>query len=211
MGILELLKKWGYPQENIQELIKLSFTNVKRDTDLIFQWITFLNQKIQEQEQLIYRLQAELSELPKTKDSIRELIDSYYVNKGIFDRLKSIEHRIDNLHTKKSETGEQSEELKAILKRLETIEQKRQSVKHKIIEKIAKNTKEQVKSVMLSLIKKYEKIPAYQMRDIIVEEKRLCSRSSFYRILEEIEDEDSIGVVKERKEKYYLSNIPRSL
>jgi hypothetical protein len=62
-----------------------------------------------------------------------------------------------------------------------------------------------VKSVILSYIKKYERISALQLKEIVVDEQNFCSKSSFYRLLEEIEELDDIGVVKQGKEKQYIS------
>ena len=44
---------------------------------------------------------------------------------------------------------------------------------------------------------------------MIVEEQGLCSKSSFYRLLEEIEQEPDIGVIKEGKEKHYIAKISK--
>ena len=50
---------------------------------------------------------------------------------------------------------------------------------------------------------------ALQLKEIVVEEQALCSKSSFYRLLEEIEQEPEIGVVKKGKEKHYITNISK--
>lgn len=57
------------------------------------------------------------------------------------------------------------------------------------------------------MIHKYEKISAHQLREMIVEEQGLCSKSSFYRILEEIEELSDISTVWQGKEKSYLTKI----
>ena len=67
MGILEIFGKKTVDDSNIHDILKASFTNVRQDTDLLFQWINFLNQKIQQQEQVIYNLRVEVSSIPKTK------------------------------------------------------------------------------------------------------------------------------------------------
>lgn len=206
MGILDIFKKRIYSQVETHSLIKASFANVKRDTALLFQWVNYINQKLQQQEELFYHLQGEISNIPKTKESIREAIDSYYSNIGILDKLKTIEQRIDNLYIQKPST-EKSEELKSIIQRLDSIEQKRQGIKQKLIQRLARNSKDYLKSVILSLIRKYEKISAQKLREIVVEEQALCSKSSFYRFLEEIEKDDTIGVIKTGKEKSYLSKL----
>ena len=62
-----------------------------------------------------------------------------------------------------------------------------------------------MKSVVLSYIKKYERISALQLKEIVVDEQNFCSKSSFYRLLEEIEALDEIGVIKQGKEKHYIA------
>ena len=43
------------------------------------------------------------------------------------------------------------------------------------------------------------------LKEIVVDEQNLCSKSSFYRLLEEIEQLDDVGVIKHGKEKHYVS------
>ena len=42
---------------------------------------------------------------------------------------------------------------------------------------------------------------------MFVEEKGLCSKSSFYRILEEIEQTTSVGVIRAGREKHYVLKV----
>ena len=46
---------------------------------------------------------------------------------------------------------------------------------------------------------------ALQLKEMVVEEQGLCSKSSFYRILEEIESLDEIVTIKKGKEKHYMA------
>ena len=98
-----------------------------------------------------------------------------------------------------------------IEKRLEKLEQKKASMREKIMKRLTRNSKEYVKSVMMSYIKKYESVSALQLKDIIVDEQQFCSKSSFYRLLEELEDLDEIGVVKRGKEKHYITKAMKHL
>jgi len=137
------------------------------------------------------------------------------------------------LHEKHHEIGPKIESLKAELKseiaahrqsiphkipvaeidqlqqRLEKLESKKETIKEKIIKRITKNSKDYIKSIILSYIKKYGKITALQLKEMIVEEQGLCSKSSFYRLLDEIEEEPEIGVIKEGKEKHYIAKISK--
>src|SRR3989338_840670 len=140
-------------------------------------------------------------------------------SEGLRHSVSELQKSHESLHQKHHEIGPKIEALKTeikmeiagkplaqtadithLTKRLETLEQKRQTIKEKIIKRITKNSKDYVKSIMLSYIKKYGKITALQLKEMVVEEQGLCSKSSFYRLLDEIEEEPEIGVIKEGKE-----------
>ncbi len=76
--------------------------------------------------------------------------------------------------------------------------------KEKVLKKLTQNSKEYVKGLLLSLIQKYGKISGQQLRETIVDEQGLCSKSSFYRLLEELEHDESLTVLAEGKNKVYL-------
>ena len=79
------------------------------------------------------------------------------------------------------------------------------AIKEKIMKKLTRNSKEYIKGIMISYIKKYEKVTALQLREMIVDEQGFCSRSSFYRLLGEIEDFEDVSFMKQGKQKHYLS------
>jgi len=83
-------------------------------------------------------------------------------------------------------------------------EQKKATIKEKVVKRVTRNSKEYVKQLMLSYIRKYTQIGALQLKDMIVYDQGLCSKSSFYRLLDEIEVLDEVGTVKKGKQKYYL-------
>lgn len=205
----------------INELLKRSFGNVKRDTANIFQWLQYLYQKNLEQEQLIQRMQVEISYMPKTREEIRRIIDDYYSFENIMSKLRELNLRVEELS--KARPGEQQivvqkellqpvgSGLSVIERRLEKLEQKKASIREKIVKRITRNSKEYVKSVMLSYIKKYEKISAMQLKEMVVDEQNFCSKSSFYRLLEEIEHLEDIGVIKHGREKHYISKAMKRI
>ena len=90
-------------------------------------------------------------------------------------------------------------EVDHLSQRLEKLEAKKATIKEKIIKRITKNSKDYIKSIILSYIRKYGKITALQLKEMVVEEQGLCSKSSFYRLLDEIEEEPEIGVIKKEK------------
>jgi len=75
------------------------------------------------------------------------------------------------------------------------------------VKKVARHSKDYVKNLILSAISRYDQISAMQLREMVVEEQGLCSKSTFYRILEEIEAEDRVEMVAQGKEKAYLPRI----
>ena len=208
--------------KQMNELLKKSFVNVKRDTSNIFQWLNYFHRKSMEQEQLIRRLQFEISYMPKTRDEIRRIIDGYYSFEGILSRIRDLDNKLNEIALKQSKTeamqqpvimkaNETPVDLSSIEKRLDRLEQKKLSIKEKIMKRITRNSKEYVKSVILSYIRKYEKISALRLKEIVVDEQNFCSKSSFYRLLEEIEQLEDIGVIKKGKEKLYVSKAVRQI
>ena len=55
------------------------------------------------------------------------------------------------------------------------------------------------------MIQKYGDITALKLREMLVEEQGVVSKSSFYRILEELEKDDLIDMVRVGKEKHYFA------
>ena len=196
----------------INEALKKSFSNVKKDTSNIFQWLNHFYRKSLEQEQMLKRLQMEISYMPRTREDIRKIIDDYYSFETIMARMRDLNEKVDELSRRQvrpeSHAPIQKEihpDISYIEKRLEKLEQKKHSMKEKIVKRITRNSREYLKSVVLSYIKKYERISALQLKEIVVDEQNFCSKSSFYRLLEEIEEMEEIGVVKHGKEKHYIA------
>lgn len=194
----------------MNELLKKSFANVKRDTTSIFQWMNYFYRKSLEHEQTIKKLQLEVSYMPKTREEIRRIVDDYYSFEGIMAKMRELSEKVEELARKQPVQAERAmprevEGISYIEKRLERLEQKKLSMREKIMKRLTRNSKEYVKSVILSYIKKYERISALQLKEIVVDEQNLCSKSSFYRLLEEIEQMEDVGIIKQGKEKHYIS------
>ena len=199
----------------INDALKKSFLNVKKDTSSIFHWLNHFYRKSIEQEQALNRLQMEFSYMPKTREDVRRIIDDYYSFETIMAKIRDLNEKVDELSRKHEArpiqamhappTKETYPDISYIENRIAKLEQKRLSVKEKIIRRITRNSKEYVKSVILSYIKKYERISALQLKEIVVDEQNFCSKSSFYRLLGEIEALDGICVIKHGKEKHYIA------
>lgn len=205
-----------YRFSQLNSLLKASFGNVKRDTALIFQWLNYFNQRIANQDGIIAEqnntisgqktviseLKDDISMLPR-KEEIRQLIDDAYSNEDLVKRLDDIEKKLSKSPVSVMHPSIDTIELQ---KRIDQLEKKRASIKEKLVSKITRNSKEYLKSVLFSFIKKYGEISALQLKEMIVEEQGLCSKSSFYRLLQEIEDTGEVGVIKKGKEKHYMAN-----
>ena len=77
-------------------------------------------------------------------------------------------------------------------------------LQQKLLRRIAKHPKAVVKSAILTLIQKYGRLEGTELREMVVEEQQLCSKSSFYRLLEELEKDRLISIVGDGKEKTLL-------
>ncbi|MFT4304119.1 MAG: hypothetical protein ACMXYG_06130 [Candidatus Woesearchaeota archaeon] len=103
-----------------------------------------------------------------------------------------------------SDLNNQISELKTNLNTLQDKTSPKQNLKERIFKKVTRHSKEYVKSMLMSLIKKHQKISGLDLREIVVEDQGIVSKSSFYRILTEIEEEEGIHVLHEGKEKHYF-------
>ncbi len=204
MSILDIFRKGKKVENEILSRIKDSFVRVKNDNEILYQWVNYLNQKLHQSEQKIHAMHSYIDALKPSKESVKSIIDEYHLNLGLLDRLKSIEQRIESLYHHGTVS---SSTLTELHKKIDLLEQKKQALKSRIIQKITGNSKDYVKSLILETISKHGEISANEIRTLIVEEKGLCSKSSFYRILEEIEQTTSIGVARVGREKHYISKV----
>ena len=190
----------------MHSLLLRSFANVKNDTQKLFQWANYLHQKNLEQGHEIKQLKLELSYIPKRPEDIRKIVDSYYSFDNIMERIKILNEKIDNIPRGRSGHIPQARpEIGEIEQRLEQLEEaKKATIREKVVKRVTRNSKEYVKQLILSYIRKYTQIGALQLKDMIVYEQGLCSKSSFYRLLDEIEAMEGIGTAKKGNQKYYL-------
>ena len=168
-------------------------------------------------------LNDELSSIPKRPEDIKKIIDYYYSYEGLLNKISHLNSRIDEIIESQNkekqslsvsakspqhpEVLEGGDILDNIAKRLKKLEHRKIFMKEKIMKRLTKNSKDYVKGMVISYIKKYGSITATQLKDMVVEEQGLCSKSSFYRMLEEVESDENIGVVWQGKEKHYLYKI----
>ncbi len=202
--------------DNLHGAVSLSFARVRDDTSRIFQWLDYLHTQNLEQQKTINSLRRDFSFVPKSSEDVKRVIDSYYSFDAMLRRLEKMEEKLSSLEQRKLESVRlldsfetEKNESKNKLKNDSKNDSLYSQLQRKMIKKITRNSKNYIKSTIVSLVSKYDKISALELREMIVEEQNLCSKSSFYRILEELEQEQSLTVVAEGKEKTYFSNFQR--
>lgn len=165
-------------------------------------------QDAQNQRILIERLQTEMRSVPKDAETIRKIIDAYYDFDATIERVKAIEAKLTRLEQMKSAPAQVVREIRHEVQALPHVQQPAVHVEHKMpafkdkmVQRITRNSKEYLKGLIMSMITKYGKISALQLREMIVEEQGLASKSSFYRLIEELEDEGQATVISDGKEK----------
>ena len=195
-------KKW----DQLNSTLAGSFSSVKSDINQLSQWIAYLYENSKSHEKQLENTNSQLLELHRqlsvtpSAAEIKRLIDEHYAQQDIHRQLYELKLRLNEIASQSN-----PEKLKEIENRINSIEiVKKPTIKEKIYEKITKNSKDYVKNLILSLIRKYGRISAMQLKDILIEEQGLCSKSSFYRILIEIEQSQEVSFVKEGKEKIYF-------
>jgi hypothetical protein len=208
---------WFSKKENrISMVLKASFDHVRQNFDNVFGWVNYLNQKQSDQGNTldfmgkrIENIELYLAQIPNLNAQIRNIMDLHYNYESISKRINSIEEKMHHLRDYSQNIPQ--EQILEIKNKIETIEKRKEDIKsnlkEKMLKNIARNSKEYIKSALLSIIRKYERASAFKLKEIIVEEQALCSKSTFYRILEEIEKRDDVEVVWEGKEKVFFLKL----
>lgn len=184
--------------------------------------INHVNLRLSHMESSINEVKVALSASHVSKEEIKGIIDYYYSFEDLIKQVRSMDmlmgsfkDRIDKIsNIKDFDVASQLQylaEIKELKQRLDAIEHSPQreqpqkmAVREKIIQKITKRSRDYVRNLILSYIKKYERISALKLREMIVEEQGLASKSAFYRLLDEIEEFEEIESIKEGKEKYFF-------
>ncbi len=203
----------------LDQNLEVSFDRVRQDTENIYEWLRYLydlaksqhaqlsqkaeiidahESQIAMQQRLIHELKQEVSIIPKSRDEMKALLDEVYSLQPLLERIRSIENRLLQMESRRPAMALQQQSI-------EPVRQTVSALKERVLKRIAKNSKEYIKSVVRGVISKYGRISALQLREMIVEEQGLCSKSSFYRILEELEQENAMLLASRGKEKVYVS------
>ena len=203
--------------EEMDKSVADSFAKVRQDTQTLYQWVQFLyqqNQQMREQNAALRRLCDEqklsvnelkimLAHMPRTPEQIKAIIDTHYSLEPVVQRIKHMEQKLEILELRKQP--------RTILHEvpIQAPQEEESSLKERLMKKLVRNSKEYIKNLVLSLVHKYGKVGALQLREIVVEEQGLCSKSSFYRILEEMEEEQKLQEISDGKHTIYVANTPQ--
>ncbi len=209
----------------LDRALKESFARVRQDTSNIYEWIQYFQQQMAHQQQIIEeqqhdledyeqeiarqkqsieRLQTELRAVPKDPEAIKRVIDAYYDFDEIIDRVRKTEEKLSRVEQMKAAPAPVIRQIRheaATLPHVAHPVPSRNAIRDKIVERLTRNSKDYLKGLILNMITKYGQISALQLREMLVEEQGLTSKSSFYRLVEELEDENAVEVVSDGKEK----------
>jgi len=230
-------KKKGDVETKVAELdtaLSNSFDRVRDDMANVTSWLNYLYSQEAERQKTLANLQNQVWQIASRQQAIPAVPQAHGMG-GVLDRIRKVEEKIDKLHSsvrtiepvidrvttlnsniKLVDESQQNifERLRDMAARLDKIESMRtrassnfSNLREKIVKKVARRSKDYIKGLLLSTIAKYEQVSALQLREMIVEEQGLCSKSTFYRILEEIESEDGVNMVSKGKEKVYMPKI----
>ncbi|MBW2993451.1 hypothetical protein KY317_02660 [Candidatus Woesearchaeota archaeon] len=169
--------------------LKTAFEKVKNDTSHIFEWVNYFHGKHQEHDKRFDEIETQIYHMPGSKEEIRQMIDNHYAFDNVHAKMAEINRRLDALESRKEQ---------------EPVETRKYEARERLIKRVVRNSKNYVVSVIFDMIQRYGKIKASQLKEIIVDEQGLCSKSSFYRVLSELENDDRIGFLSQGKEKTYL-------
>lgn len=203
--MFEFFKNFASKKElsNLDNKLAKSFTGVRTDTSTLFEWIKYLDQRLSEQQKILSEINQKVSNLPN-KDYGKEVSEALENISSLHQKLNQtinychhLNQRTEHIETKPIE--------RTIIR--ETIKEKPKTFKERLIRKITRNSKNYVKTVVLNLISKYEGISSTKLREIVVEEQGLCSKSSFYRTLTELENSDEVEIKHQGSERIYLPKL----
>ena len=200
--------------DQIRAHVQHSFGNVKQDTTNLYDWVRYIHERIEEQEQLARQQQQTIQILNQklqntlTPEAAQELI----AGQSALKQMVLLQQRIQQLHKKMSAVAmlhdSHDSRLSELQNRLETIhaatEKKGSVLQERVLKNIARSSKLYIKNAIMNFASKHGNISALQLKQRVVDEQQLCSKSSFYRLLGELEKEDRFVIAKEGKQKVYL-------
>ena len=204
--------------------LSTSFDLVKKEVGDIKQWLQVVYDR-QNQNDLTFQDMNVRLDLTISKQETKDLIDWYYAQvsndldtlkksqQDVFYRLQELGNRIKPIEQYPQEISREIRVLRESLRVKQVQEPVRlvqipppiahphSNLADKLVRGIAKKSKEYIKNYLLQLCKKYDKINALTLREMVVEDQKITSKSSFYRLIQELEEEGLLKIVVDKKEK----------
>lgn len=206
----------------VEDNLRSAFSSVKQDVQHAMDWVQYLYGQQQAVVQQIASQSQQLSSMPKSRDELKVMVS--YAVEQVSDRVRLVESRVDGLHRVAARVDViEQQQVDAFSKLRELQSQldshRRQNVipstvpdspkqgtmlQEKVIRLAVRNSKDVIKESIVKLVRTHGQISGVALRESIVHEQGLCSKSSFYRILEELEQSPDLTVIDEGKEKRYV-------
>jgi chromosome segregation ATPase len=189
----------------INRYLKNSFQSVRQDTQTIFQWIQHLDQKNQEQEQLLHQLHQKNQH---QEWRLHQLQNQPQDHHHLHQRIEQLSQKVDiilekhNHHSQKLD--HHSREIGSFHQKIQVLQKPKHTFKEKIVKSFSRHSKNYLKNLIFQYLEQHERISALQLKDIVVDQQGLASKSTFYRILTEIEKSPQVTVIRDGKQKYFL-------
>jgi hypothetical protein len=211
--------------------LQASFQRVRNDMDNVNAWMNYFHHQDSQRQAEFGEMKSQLAHFSSRIES-QHGSHTHPEMDGMASRMKAaedkIQHALVSVHSVQpvmSKIAELNSKIaiveqaqKSVFERLKEVSLKAEhasvprartatNLREKIAKKIARHSKEYIKNIIISTISKYDQVPALKLREMIVEEQGLCSKSTFYRLLEEIEAEESVSMIARGKEKLYIPKI----
>lgn len=182
--------------DGLHESLKESFGKVRSDNKNLTAWIRHLQQQNVFQRKILQRLNLRQRQFLKRSEVI-EIMKAEYPSDVHLERIESISSRIENLEK--------------LLQKMPNKVKSEPIVRHsnlqkKIVKSVARQSKEYIKKAMLALCHKYNQMSANMLREMVVDEQKLCSRSSFYRLISELNTDGLLSVVSTGSDRIFVAN-----
>src|SRR3989344_5723140 len=150
---------WRFTRKNEMEesasskffdFLNSTFGALKTSQDQMQNWVIYLNNKDFQHENRLQNIELHLSTIPKSDSELKQFIyqQSRY-NQYLVNQISELNDKMNKFELK------------------EPRKESKDNIKERLIKKITKNSKDYVKSTVLALVKKYDRISASQLREIV--------------------------------------------
>jgi len=219
--MFQFLKK-SNTEKKLKEInnnLVTSFSKIKQDMNNVHLWLNYFYQKNITLENSLSSLENQIKKASSQNPDANKLINLYTSFNDIQNQVSLLKTKLDSVPasndfvlTKIDTAMEKIENISLRIDKSESkdIPDKKTNLKKAILKDINKKSKDYIKNFISTLIKKYDKISASQLKRMVVDEQSLCSKSTFYRVLVELEQSDSISAISTPKEKQFFFKVARS-